>query len=65
MILTIPLVAKLLEHQCWYHLSMLKWASIQDEWSVQQLEPSTLTVLKMPSYRVYLFFCFAHSPLSV
>lgn len=65
MILTIPLVAKHLGYQCWYHLSMLKWASIQDEWSVQQLGPSMLTVLKMSSYRAYLLFCLAHSPLTV
>lgn len=41
-ILTTPSAAKLLKHQCWYHLSRLKRAPTHDEWPVQQLGHCTL-----------------------
>lgn len=42
MILTTVSGVKLLGHPCWYHLSRLKWAPLQDTWSIQQLGLSTL-----------------------
>lgn len=47
-VLTTLSAAKLLGHQCWYHLSRLKRPPVQDDWSVQWLGPTTLQFSSTP-----------------